>query len=1187
MAPTDSDLLDRWIARRDPEAFAQLVARYAGLVYGTAMRIVRNDADAEDIVQDCFLRLARERVPPRSSLAGYLHANATGRAIDWVRSKERRRRREQSFARERTGTASGASVSGSSASSSWVSGDVLAEVDVGMTSLPAEFREPLVEHFLRSRTQAAIAQDLGVSRQTITRRIAKGLELLQRALSRRGVTATAGVIAATLEGASASATVPSSVAELAASSTWASVPSTATTVVTSAKTWGGFFVAKRIIVSFVIAVSVIGGLYVALSGGGPAPDSPGADAMVDRSEDERLDPLTELATVDEDRPESAEVLESIESGSADGSSERRIVGGVVVDGAGSVVPDAALSLGARDGPVVRRVATSRSDASGEFAWTAASVAELLAGSGEVGETVWITGHRDDVGAGAVQAPRAEFVRGDGPNLQLRVVLEPIGTVGGRVYDRSSGESIEGIQLRLRQVLPEDGRDAERLRVNALASLVPSLSSADELARTGPDGRYRFRATGTFEGSLAFPPSPNSDYVLPGFRRGDPPPSFSLEPGAVRTDIDFALDVGGAIEGRVIDPHGEPVEAVSVELVPSYRTRVSRRVETAADGSFRFSGLATGAKYRAQAWRPESAPCFSETVEMPAAEIVTGVEIVLADGQQVLGRIEDDAGAPVPDAAVVLAARFESRLAYAGFDSVTSDVDGHFAVGPLTPGEYSLAVRAEGLVDGRREFSVSVDEQTEELVVVLRRPAPGFIAGVVRDQNEDPAEVAVVVRHGGRRVGVARSSPEDGAFRVEGLEAETGYVVTALSREHWGERVLEVARDRDDVVVPVHRRGRLVGRVVDAATQEPVPHFEFRVAHTRPDGNQFHTSWRPVDHADGAFVYDGAEPGPVESVVHVRADGYVVGRSGPVFVPSGGETETVAVRIDRGARVAGRVVDAATGEPLLGVRVRSYGRAEFTTELLDAERDSWRGDADWRLGMTDADGRFELPGLRPGSTVQLAFWKPGYGTAVERGVTVEAGAGRDVEIRMSRGAVVAAEIGSIEGFGPSIELELSHRETRPWSGGYTERRRVGKRGVVEWKDLPAGAYRLWVVRSGSSPSVSRGIGELRWNVESGRRLEVRVDLNELRLEVGEIRGVLRVAGDRERVAIRVRSEADSEEWFSFGPVRCDEAGRFGFQGLPPGPYVVTAEVTKPERRTARKRVRVVAGESTEVEIQLSR
>ena len=94
MPATDKLLLDAWRTRRDPDAFGEIVRRHASMVYATCRRILRNDADAEDVTQDCFLRLAQAGNGVKSSLVGWLHWMATRRSLDYMKRESRRRRRE-------------------------------------------------------------------------------------------------------------------------------------------------------------------------------------------------------------------------------------------------------------------------------------------------------------------------------------------------------------------------------------------------------------------------------------------------------------------------------------------------------------------------------------------------------------------------------------------------------------------------------------------------------------------------------------------------------------------------------------------------------------------------------------------------------------------------------------------------------------------------------------------------------------------------------------------------------------------------------------------------------------------------------------------------------------------------------------------------------------------------------------
>lgn len=94
METIETDML--WVEQAkngDEEAFAMLVDKYGKKVYHTALRICKNEADAEDAAQEVFLKIYRAlpSFKGESSFSTFLYRVTVNACLDFVRKAGKRR----------------------------------------------------------------------------------------------------------------------------------------------------------------------------------------------------------------------------------------------------------------------------------------------------------------------------------------------------------------------------------------------------------------------------------------------------------------------------------------------------------------------------------------------------------------------------------------------------------------------------------------------------------------------------------------------------------------------------------------------------------------------------------------------------------------------------------------------------------------------------------------------------------------------------------------------------------------------------------------------------------------------------------------------------------------------------------------------------------------------------------------
>ena len=72
----DVEALLRYAERADADAFCLLVSRYQGLVFSACRRVLGNAGEAEDAVQETFIKLARQAGSIRTNPASWIFSCA-------------------------------------------------------------------------------------------------------------------------------------------------------------------------------------------------------------------------------------------------------------------------------------------------------------------------------------------------------------------------------------------------------------------------------------------------------------------------------------------------------------------------------------------------------------------------------------------------------------------------------------------------------------------------------------------------------------------------------------------------------------------------------------------------------------------------------------------------------------------------------------------------------------------------------------------------------------------------------------------------------------------------------------------------------------------------------------------------------------------------------------------------------
>jgi RNA polymerase sigma-70 factor (ECF subfamily) len=150
----------------------QMFREHYAMLYRTALSLLDNPADADDVPQTIFLRLLRTGLPAEMSKnpAGYLYRAAVNVSLNVIRTRKRQRLTDGVEGLELVVDTSSTSVKER----------IHKELAEAIAELPQDAAHVLILRYVHNYSEANIAKILGTSRNTVAMRLFRARARLKK-----------------------------------------------------------------------------------------------------------------------------------------------------------------------------------------------------------------------------------------------------------------------------------------------------------------------------------------------------------------------------------------------------------------------------------------------------------------------------------------------------------------------------------------------------------------------------------------------------------------------------------------------------------------------------------------------------------------------------------------------------------------------------------------------------------------------------------------------------------------------------------------------------------------------------------------------------------------------------------------------------------------------------------------------
>jgi RNA polymerase sigma-70 factor (ECF subfamily) len=168
----------------DADAFRELVERHSRPMFRLAFRMTGNEQDAEDIVQDTFLRAYRriEKFDERASFGTWLYRITVNCSLDLVRARKRRSEQSGSANPEMDDLIQSLPASGATPDRMAMSGQARQRIAEAMEELSASERTAFVLRHFEGMCIDEVSRVLGCRPGAARHCVFRAVQKLRRAL---------------------------------------------------------------------------------------------------------------------------------------------------------------------------------------------------------------------------------------------------------------------------------------------------------------------------------------------------------------------------------------------------------------------------------------------------------------------------------------------------------------------------------------------------------------------------------------------------------------------------------------------------------------------------------------------------------------------------------------------------------------------------------------------------------------------------------------------------------------------------------------------------------------------------------------------------------------------------------------------------------------------------------------------